>query len=191
MSTTHVSQKVRLHVGYPLPHVVYNDGEEAHHPCIAMPCFFPAQVVHNSMGIAVGQRDTVGRGVPAVQPWEPPSDLPWKSRTAQPAISQNQKSRDRIGCRVLPKSTLAWIWKSWRAQTDTCPAEMSSVQRSSRRKEQVTCLSTARTSGRSPALPCTRKRMHKQQTSTLLVNGHWQCFPNSCNRNLGSTLQPD
>lgn len=97
-STTHFIQHVPLHVSYPLAHAVYNDGDEAHHPSVAMPCFFQAQVIHNAVGVAVGQRETIGRGVPAVQPWEPPSDPPWKSRIAQPAISQKQKSMDRTAC---------------------------------------------------------------------------------------------
>lgn len=94
--TTHIRQQVPLAVGYPLLHVVYNDGDDAHHPSIAIPCFIQAQVIHNTMGVAGGQRETNGRGVPAVQPWAPPSDPPWKSRRAQPATSQNQRSMDRI-----------------------------------------------------------------------------------------------
>lgn len=63
-----------LGVGDPFLHVVYNDGQDAHHPSIAMPCFFQAQVVHNGVGVAVGQREVIGREVPALQPWEPPSE---------------------------------------------------------------------------------------------------------------------
>lgn len=56
-------------------------------------------MIHNIVGVSVGQKKTVGREVPDMQPWWAHSATlrsPGKSRNAQTAISPKQKGTDRI-----------------------------------------------------------------------------------------------
>lgn len=93
-STTHFIQHVPLHVGYPLAHAVYNDGDEAHHPSVAMPCFFQAQVIHNAVGVAVGQREKLADESQQCSPGSHP---------------QTPQGRAGLHSQPFPKSRKAWI----------------------------------------------------------------------------------